>query len=61
MDTPVFYKTTIFACGFVWVWNLVCDIERGTYMHTEDVWEQGAGENIWTEGGWKNGRLEKTT
>jgi hypothetical protein len=28
-----------FACGSVWVWNLVSDIKGGT---PEDVWEQRA-------------------
>jgi hypothetical protein len=36
-----------FACGSVWVCNLVSDIKVGTL--TEGVWEQGAEENIWTE------------
>jgi hypothetical protein len=48
-----------FACSSVLVWNLVSDIEGGTY--TEDVWEEGAEENIWTEERWSDGRLEKTT
>jgi hypothetical protein len=26
---------------------------------TKGVWEQGARENIWTYGGWSNGRMEK--
>jgi hypothetical protein len=45
-----------FAIGSVWLWNLVSDIKRGTY--TEGVWEQGA-ENILTEEGWSDGRVEK--
>jgi hypothetical protein len=36
-----------FACGCIWVWNLVSDIKGGT--QTEGVWEQGTEENIWTE------------
>jgi hypothetical protein len=28
--------------------------------NTEGVWEQGAEENIWTEEGWNDGRVEKT-
>jgi hypothetical protein len=40
-----------FACGSVWVWNLVSDIKAGTY--TECVWEQGAEE------GWSDTKLEK--
>jgi len=35
-----------FARGFVWVWNLVADIEGGT--QAEGVWEQGVEESIWT-------------
>jgi hypothetical protein len=27
---------------------------------TEGVWEQGAEENIWTEEGWSDGRLEES-
>jgi hypothetical protein len=38
--------------------NLVSNIEGGT--QTERVWEQGAEENIWTEEGWSDGRLEET-
>jgi hypothetical protein len=41
------------------VWNLVSDIKGGTY--TEGVWEQGAEEDIWTEEGWGDGRVEKTS
>jgi hypothetical protein len=33
-----------FACGSVWLWNLVSDIKVG--VQTEDVWEQGAEEDI---------------
>jgi hypothetical protein len=47
-----------FACGSVWVWNLVADIKGGT--QTEGVWEQSAEENIWTEERWSDRRLEKT-
>jgi hypothetical protein len=47
-----------FACGSVWVRNLVSDIKGGT--QTEGVWEQGAEEDIWTEEGWDDGRMEKT-
>jgi hypothetical protein len=35
------------TCGFVWAWNLVCDIKRGT--QTEGVWEQGVEEIIWIQ------------
>jgi hypothetical protein len=27
---------------------------------TEDIWDQGADENTWTEEGWNNERLENT-
>jgi hypothetical protein len=47
-----------FACGSVWVWNLVSDIKGGTW--TEGVWEQGAEENISTEDRWSDESLEKT-
>jgi hypothetical protein len=36
---------------------LVSDIKRGTYIG--GVWEQGAGEDIWTEEGWNTRRVEK--
>jgi hypothetical protein len=49
---------TKFACGSVWVWNLVSDIKGGT--QTEVVWEQGAEEDIWTNEGWGDGRVKKT-
>jgi hypothetical protein len=39
------------------VWNLVSDIKGGT--QTEGVWEQGAEEDIWTEEGWSDWRMEK--
>jgi hypothetical protein len=45
-----------FACGSVWAWNLVSNIEGGTY--TEGVWEQGAEENISTEEKWSDRRLD---
>ena len=38
--------TNTLHCGFVWVWNLVADIEGG--KEAEGVWEHGAKENIWT-------------
>jgi hypothetical protein len=44
--------------GSVRVWNLVSDIKGGTL--TEGVWEQGAEEDIWTEEGWSDGRMEET-
>jgi hypothetical protein len=46
-----------FACGSVWVWNLVSDIKGGT--QTLGVWEQGA-ENIWTEERWSDRWLEES-
>ena len=46
-----------FACCFVWVWNLVADIEGG--KETEGVWEYGVEENIWTEEGRGNGDMEE--
>jgi hypothetical protein len=46
-----------FACGPVWVRNLVFDIKGGT--QTKGVWEQGAEENIWFEEGWSDRRVEK--
>jgi hypothetical protein len=54
-----FIQNYNFASGSVWVWNLVPDIKGGT--QTEDVWEQGVEENIWTEERWSDMRLEKTT
>jgi hypothetical protein len=36
-----------FACGVVWVRNLVSNIKGGT--QTEGVCEQGSQENIWSE------------
>jgi hypothetical protein len=48
-----------FACGSVWVGNLVSDNKRGTQI--ESVWEEGAEENICAEEGWSDRRLEKTT
>jgi hypothetical protein len=55
------YFKTIYnvASGSVWLWNLDSDFMGGT--QTEGVWEQGAEEDIWTEGGWGDGRVEKTT
>jgi hypothetical protein len=42
-----------FACGSVWVWNLVSGTKVKT--KTEGVWEQGAEEDIWAEEGWSGG------
>jgi hypothetical protein len=42
------YENYNFACGYIWMGNLVSDNKGGTC--TEDVREQGAEENIWTEG-----------
>ena len=39
-------KNYNFACRFVWVWDLVADIEGGT--EAEGVCEYGVEENIWT-------------
>jgi hypothetical protein len=47
-----------FACGSVWVWNLVSDIKGRT--QTEGVWEHSAEENIWTEEEWGDRRLNQT-
>jgi hypothetical protein len=55
---PLIRENVYFACGPVWVRNLVSDIKGGT--HTEGVWEQGAEENIWTEERWSDGTLEET-
>jgi hypothetical protein len=50
--------TNNFVFGSVWVWNLVSDIKGGT--QTEGVWGQGAEEDIQTDEGWGDGRVEKT-
>jgi hypothetical protein len=47
-----------FTCCSVWVWNLVSQTEGRT--QTESAWEQGAEENIWTQDGFSDRRLEKT-
>jgi hypothetical protein len=47
-----------FACGYVWVLNLVSDIKGIT--EAEGTWEQGAEENIWIKEGWNNRRMETT-
>ena len=39
-------KNYNFACGFVWVWNLVVDFAGG--KEAEGIWEHGVEENIWT-------------
>jgi hypothetical protein len=49
-----------FTFDSVWLLNLVSDIKGEAYMQTEGVLEQGAEENIWTEEGCSNGRVEKT-
>jgi hypothetical protein len=41
------------------MWKLISDIKGGT--HTEGILEQGDEQNIWTEEGWSDRRLEKTT
>jgi hypothetical protein len=38
-----------FACGFVWVRNLISDTKGGT--QTEGVREQGSEEDIWSKDG----------
>ena len=47
----------VFACCFVWVWNLVVDIARG--KEAEGVWKHSVEENIWTERGRGNGGMEE--
>jgi hypothetical protein len=42
-----------FVSGSVWVWNFVSVIKG----ETEDVWEQGAEEDVLTEKGWGDGRM----
>jgi hypothetical protein len=54
----LFFQDCNLACGSIWVWNIVSDIKGGTF--TEIFWEQGAEENIWTQEGWSDGRVEKT-
>jgi hypothetical protein len=44
-----------FACGSVWVWNLVSDIKG---EHRLRVFENR--EDIGTEEGWSDGRVERT-
>ena len=46
-----------FAYYFMWVWNLVADIEGG--KEAEGVWEYGVDENIWSWEGRGNGRMEE--
>jgi len=43
--------------NFVWVWNLVADIEGG--KEAQGVWEYGIEENIWTWEGRGNGGMEE--
>jgi hypothetical protein len=38
-----------FACGSVWVWDLV-----SLTLRKEHVWEQGVEGNIWTEERWSD-------
>jgi hypothetical protein len=47
-----------FACGYVWMWNLVSDMKGR--IQTESVWGQGAGENNLREENLKVRRLEGT-
>jgi hypothetical protein len=51
--TGMYTQDCNFACVSIWAWNMVSD--------TEDVWEQGAEENIWTKEGWSDERAKKTT
>jgi hypothetical protein len=51
------YETN-FACGSIWVWNLVSDTKGG--RQTESAWEKGADDDILTEEGWSDRRVEKT-
>jgi hypothetical protein len=51
-------KTTILPVVLYGCENLISDIKGGA--QTEGVWEQGAEEDIWTEEGWGDGRVEKT-
>ena len=46
-----------FPGGFVWVWNLVVDIEGR--KEAEGVWEYGVEENNWIEEERGNGRMEE--
>lgn len=46
-------STKILSVVFAWVWNLVFHI-KGVTLY-EDVWEQGAGENIWAREGQNGG------
>jgi hypothetical protein len=39
------------------MWNLVSHIKERTQI--EDVWEEGEEENIWTQKGESNRKLEK--
>jgi hypothetical protein len=43
-SSHVLFENFNFACGSVWVWNLVSDIKGGT--QTGGVWEQGVEDNI---------------
>ena len=36
----------VISTSFIWVWNLVADIEGG--KEAEGIWEYGVEENIWT-------------
>jgi hypothetical protein len=51
-------KKKDFYCSFIWVWNLVSDING--IIKNEGIWEQGAEENILAEGRWNDRGLEKT-
>jgi hypothetical protein len=47
----------IYIHTFVYVWNVVSDIKGGILI--QRVWEEDA-ENICSQEGWDNRRLEKT-
>jgi hypothetical protein len=46
-----------FACGSVWVWNLVPYIMGA--KETQDIWEQGTEGDVWTEEEWGVWRVKK--
>jgi hypothetical protein len=50
------YNYYDFACGSVWLGNLVSDIKGGT--STKDAWVEDAEGDIWKER-WSNRRVEK--
>jgi hypothetical protein len=58
MVLPIVMYVCMCVCMYVFMWNLVSDIKATT--QTEDIWEQGAEENIWAEERWSGMRLEET-